>query len=305
MLNVDLAKSPRVGLKLLRVGSCRHSERITMRGGTLAAATFPALVALILHPKEGPILWDTGYSPYFDQATRAFPERLYRWVTPVSLPHDQTLEVQLRQHGLSRRDIRLCLISHFHADHIAGLRDLPAARFVAMRGDYQQIATSGRWRGLLHGQLKELLPPDFDARLTFAESLATTALRGPWSRFSHGFDVLGDASILAVHLPGHSAGQMGVLVRDENDRQVFLCADSCWSARAFRELRFPALAARPLMHDWADYKNTIVNLHHLSLEDPHLVILPSHCESSIAAYENSMPRVEVETRTFKVPGAAT
>jgi len=272
-------------LHLLKVGACRHCERVAIRGGRWAAIEFPALAGLIVHPDYGPILFDTGYAAHFMHATTPFPERLYRWVTPVSLPTQQTLTAQLRRFGFALSDIQLCVISHFHADHIAGLRDLPNARFICSAGGYAQMMTAGRIRGLMQGLLPVLLPGDFHARITFAENLAKTTLSTPWQIFGNGIDLLGDGSMIGITLPGHAAGQMGVLLQDQSGRDVFLCADACWSRTAFRELRMPSILARPLMHDWHAYRQTIIHLHTLAERHAELIILPSHCEQSLAAYQ--------------------
>ena len=68
----------RVDLTLFDVGQCRHCERVTLAGGRWGKVTFPSMVALIVHPTEGAILYDTGYAPHFMDATAGFPERLYQ-----------------------------------------------------------------------------------------------------------------------------------------------------------------------------------------------------------------------------------
>ena len=281
--------APRLSIDFLAVGECRHCERITLRGGSLRPATFPSICALITHPSEGAILYDTGYSPRFIEATRPFPERLYRWVTPVRLAESQHLQRQLANRGLRIDDIRICLISHFHADHIGGLRDLPRARFFALRADVVAFAASGRVASLMKGFLPALLPDDFPARLSFADDRPLLSLGKAWSGFGGGFDLFGDGSLLAIPLPGHAAGHMGLLLRDQDDREVFLCADACWSERAWRELRYPSCLARPVMHDWPRYRETLQKLHRLGTDHAELAILPSHCLASLNAYRAGLP----------------
>jgi hypothetical protein len=59
----------RVELHLLQVGRCRHLERVTLRGGRWTTIDFPALASLLIHPTEGPILYDTGYAERFRTET--------------------------------------------------------------------------------------------------------------------------------------------------------------------------------------------------------------------------------------------
>jgi glyoxylase-like metal-dependent hydrolase (beta-lactamase superfamily II) len=112
----------------------------------------------------------------FETATTPFPERLYRWATPVQLPQEQTLETQLRSSGYALTDIRLCLISHFHADHAAGMRDLPNARFIMDAEVSSVLSARSRFALTRHGLLPGLLPEQFRQRLTIAESYPQRAL---------------------------------------------------------------------------------------------------------------------------------
>lgn len=284
----------RLALTLFDVGQCRHCERVTLAGGRWASIAFPSMVALIVHPREGAILYDTGYAPRFLDATARLPERLYRWATPVALPAEQQLETQLAAHGLRPADIRWCLISHFHADHIAGLRDLPNARFVCMREDLDTLRAMPRLRGLRNGWLPALLPPDFDARRHHADDAVARPLPAPWQALGEGHDLFGDGSLFAVALPGHAPRQLGLCLRDAHDRAVLLCADACWSHLAFRERRLPAWPARLVTHDWPAYTRTLARLHTLAREAPDVAIVPSHCQASLDHYraQTSAPRPE-------------
>jgi glyoxylase-like metal-dependent hydrolase (beta-lactamase superfamily II) len=280
-----MMRQPRVELHLLKVGSCRHLERMALRGARWRMTEFPALAALIIHPLEGPILFDTGYARHFEDATASFPERLYRWMTPVDLPPGQTLERQLARFGIGLRDIGRCVVSHFHGDHIAGLRDLPRARIIASQAARADLARRGRWDRLVHGLLPALLPSDLEQRFCAAESSASVATDHAWQELGPAHDLLGDRSLLGVALPGHAAGQLGLLIRDLDDRQVLLAADACWSIRSVHERRLPSRLTALVMHDWGRYAATLAELSRISAAQPESVILPSHCAASLAAYE--------------------
>lgn len=282
--------APRIEVHLLQVGQCRHPEWVTLRGGRWSAAEFPALSALLIHPTRGALLYDTGYATHFDAATARFPERLYRWITPVQLAPAQTLQHQLAARGIALGDVSRVLISHLHADHVAGLRDLPNARFSALRAEIAGLAGLSRLRGLTQAILPALLPADFAARLDYADDAQGIALGPLWAPFDHGYDLLGDRSLIGVPLPGHSRAQMGVLLRDRDDRPLLLAADACWSARAWREQRMPSLLARPLMHNWHAYRATLAGLQAVALRQPELLIVPSHCAETLRAYARSTAR---------------
>lgn len=280
----------RVELHLLRVGRCRHPEWVTLKGGRFAPIDFPAMAALLLHPTAGPILYDTGYAERFREATEPFPERIYRWLTPVRLPAEERLAHQLQRFGLAPEDIQRVLISHLHADHVAGLCDLPQAGFLALRDDV--LGSLGRrgWQAVRRGFLPSLLPADFTQRLTLADERPVVELGPAWAPFERGYDLLGDRSLIGIPLPGHSPAQLGVLLRTPAGRPVLLAADSCWSATAWQEGRLPSIVARPLFADWNRYRRTLAGLRELAGRQPDLAIVPSHCAHTLATFSPEPPR---------------
>ncbi|MCD0252829.1 MBL fold metallo-hydrolase [Xanthomonas campestris pv. campestris] len=275
----------RVSVELLRIGHCRHCGRMVRADGHWHAVEFPALSVLIRHPQRGALLYDTGYAEHFFRATDPLPERLYRWTTPVTLPAQERLQAQLARRDLAPDDIGWCLISHFHADHVGGLRDLPTARFICLHADYAQLRAASRLGGLRRALLPQLLPDDFAQRVQFAEQAPQRALGGAWKGLGVGYDLFTDGSVMAVALPGHVPGQMGLLLRDQHDREVLLCADAVWSSATFASLAWPAWPTRLLMHDWSAFQRTVRVLHGLVQAHPELAILPSHCQPSLDRYQ--------------------
>lgn len=276
-----------VQLHILRAGWCRHLECMADRGGRLAAVEFPALCGLIRHPEHGWILYDTGLAEHFFQATRQLPERLYRSAVPVQLPAAEQLTAQLHSLGIRPADIRYVIISHFHADHIAGLRTFSQAHFIALQADCQHLKQlrTKRWRAALGGHLPALLPDDFTARLQLADASPRCDLPRWMAPFEHGLDLFGDASLVGVPLPGHSAGQLGLFIPDAQGRPAFLVADACWSAPACRAGRLPAaLALWFASDDRRQYQQTFAGVGELLRREPAVAVLPSHCTQAWEAF---------------------
>lgn len=283
------ASFPRTSLTVLRVGHCAHPECLALRSGAWRSAVFPALVGLIRHPDAGALLFDTGYADHFLRATDRLPERLYRWATPVTLPPEECLLPQLARHGLAAHEIRGVFASHLHADHIAGLRDLPRARTWCGDAALRFARGHRRLARLRKATLVDLLPEDADTRLSTIESLPRLSLPPGWAMFGSGFDLLGDGSLRAVPLPGHARGHHGLLLRHEDDREVLLAGDATWRIDAGRTARAPSLATRSLSDDWAAQHATLAALQAvLDTGDDGRVVLPSHCAESYARLPAAM-----------------
>jgi len=268
-----------VSLQLLRAGACRHLECMAMRGGRMLPIDFPALCGLIHHHTRGWILYDTGYADHFFTATERYPERLYRKALPVKLPPNEAMGAQLAKLGLARKDISTVIISHYHGDHIAGLRDYPNARFIALREDTRVLETlrNHPLRATLKAQLHQLLPPDFFLRLDDADGCPMRELPKWAALFEAGFDLLGDGSLLGIPLPGHTNGQLGLFIPNADGRPVFLVADACWSLPACREGRLPSRIAQFVSADSKRYNETFFTLRSLLLKESAIELVPSHC----------------------------
>lgn len=267
--------SIRVKFDLLKVGHCQHPECAALRVGGRRAIDFPALVGLVEHPQRGLMLYDTGYSPHFHEATRRFPECLYRMLTPVTLPPEEELLAQLESRGIRASDIERIFISHFHADHVAGLRDFPQAIFIATRAERTLCERKGRVGRLRRAYLRELLPEDLEQRLQYADTMPQVPLSAAWSPFEAAHDLLGDASILGIDLPGHAASQLGVAFHAEEP--VLLIGDACWKIEGLVRDKKPSRLAYVLFDNSEAYNATFAKLRALHLSARAPLIIPSHC----------------------------
>jgi len=272
----------RTDLHILQAGACLHPAAMARQGAPLSPAVFPALAGLILHPQEGPVLFDTGYDPAFLAATRPFPERLYRWATPVRLEPGEEAASQLSRFGLRREDIRVVVISHFHGDHIAGLGAFPNARFYCASAGLAEVRRPGRLARVRRGVLAGLVPEDLEARARFFEDLPRRALPPHFAPFEAGADLFGDGSLVAVELPGHCPGHWGLALRREDDAYEFLVADSAWSTGAVRDNAPPPALTTAILGETRPYRDTLARLHALWLRNPELCITPSHCPEAAA-----------------------
>ena len=270
----------RVGFRWLERGSCSHPQVMTVAGGSLCAVAFPALVGVIEHPSRGIFLFDTGYDPAFLEATAPFPERFYRWTTPVAIGEAERWKDWLAAHSIDESAIAGTIISHFHGDHVAGMRHLADKPVYCARAGLSALRKSGRIATVRKGMLPALVPDSVDALAMFFEDAPAATLASAFAPFSEGRDILGDGSLLAVELPGHCAGHWGLAFETQEGRPVLLAADAAWSGRSIAERRPPPRITTALLSDTPRYRATLDLLHAAGQNNRELAILPSHCAAS-------------------------
>lgn len=272
-------------LDLMEVGHCRHPAcMVTGRAG-LAVARFPALVARIIHPTEGVFLFDTGYGEGLAHS-RDPVARAYRRLLPYRLAEGEACCHQLAAVGIGRGDIRGIILSHLHPDHAGGLADFPDAGIFMSAEALAGLRTGGWRRRARLGLIGDLFPAGLEARTRVIDSCPSA------SRFLPGLpagaDLLGDGSLIAIPLPGHAPGHIGLLLTAQNGREVLLAADAAWLAACIRDRLEPMAPARAFIADYPAYRRTLHALHDLSLLRPDLAVVPSHCGKAIASLRHEL-----------------
>lgn len=274
-------------INILNAGYCTAPEHIAIHGGRWRTIHFPAMFALLRHPKFGAMLFDTGYSYRFFDETKKFPKRFYRWMTPVTLHEEDLVVNQLATFNLQPRDISHVFISHFHADHIGSIPDLSWSRFVYMPHAFSHLRNLSPSEDMKHAYLRGLIPTDFDSRSQLVDMSKPILLAKEYAPFKTGYDLLGDGSIIGVELPGHALGQMGIFARDDDDKLFFFVADAAWLKRSIVENRPPHKIADLLFPNPAAYRETLGNLQTYYLTHPDTHVIPSHCDETIRAYQSA------------------
>lgn len=270
----------KIEVKLLKIGSCKHPEFTTIKNGHFCNANFPALVGLILHENYGPILFDTGYDDEFFNATINFPERLYRIATPVEFEEKDNIKNQLANHGLKCEDINAVILSHFHGDHIAGLKNFPNAKIFCAKNGLAQMFNGSRFSRTKSGLLNGLLPIDIESRAKFYEDFKISNIDKQFVPFEFGVDLLGDQSLLAVELKGHCQGHWGLIIKgDENP--FFFIGDAAWTIKAIAQNLPPPKFTTALLGQTKPYRETLFALSQLYKNTKgEVAIIPSHCEKT-------------------------
>ena len=105
---IKIKRLTKVKLHLGYAGYCLAKETHTIKGGNNINVKFNALWALIHHPINGYILFDTGYTKRFFEATKKYPNKLYANLTKVVLKKGEEVKEQLKildQYPLKEYDV--------------------------------------------------------------------------------------------------------------------------------------------------------------------------------------------------------
>ncbi len=263
----------KVKLYLNYAGHCLAKENDAITGGRKQKIAFQALWGIIEHPEKGMILYDTGYTDRFFKETRCYPNKIYAKLTQVSISKKEEIKSQLESNNINSQDIQHVIITHFHADHIAGLKDFPNAKIYTSKTALRQVVDIPTCRAFAKGILKGLLPEDLEKRAVLIDEVCSPIED---EVLGTKYDIFGDESLFAVPLPGHAAGQIGILLETKK-KPYFLVADAVWLKKSHEEMILPNSIVKLFFHSWSDYKKSLKKINNFYLKNPDTTIIPTHC----------------------------
>lgn len=222
----------------------------------------PIYAWVVEHP-EGLIVVDTGetsrtaepgyfprWHPYFRLAVRADVR-----------PEDE-LGPAVRRLGLDPADIRWTVMTHLHTDHAGGLEHVMESEILVARAEYEAA------RGLI-GRLRGYLPHRWPSG--FSPTLVDFPSR-PVGAFPATVPLTGAGDVHLVATPGHTAGHLSVLVRDD-DHDVLLAGDTSYTQANLLSGRVDGVSSMGAGEDAAGRTLRQIRAH--ATRRP-LVYLPSH-----------------------------
>ncbi len=196
-------------------------EANTLMYGLSGELTIPMPAFLIEHPR-GLILFDTGLVPAaMDDPVSVYGELAH--LTKIRAEPDQRLDRQIQALGYRLSDVTHVIASHAHFDHAGGLYLFPEAKFYAGRGE-----------------LRFAMWPDYIGAGFFRRADLEATRSFNWHEIPGvDVDLFGDGSIVVLFTPGHTPGELSLLVRLPG-RNVILTGDTVHLRAALEhEIHFP------------------------------------------------------------------
>jgi glyoxylase-like metal-dependent hydrolase (beta-lactamase superfamily II) len=183
----------------------------------------PVPCFLIEHP-QGAVLFDTGLHPQ-TQTDPAGRLGVVSRVFGVEFAAGEEVAARLATLGVDATRVRYLINSHLHFDHTGGNAQIPNARLVVQRREWE----AGRDADQIARQF--YFPHDYE------HGHDTLLVDGE-------HDLFGDGRIVCLPTHGHTPGHQSLRVRlDSGD--VILTGDACYLRRTLEELHLPSVVDDP------------------------------------------------------------
>ncbi|MDT5369080.1 MAG: N-acyl homoserine lactone hydrolase [Mycobacterium sp.] len=183
--------------------------RSYIQTGAAGMVEVPSPAFLVEHPK-GLLLFDTSLDPraYDEDPVSVYGAALADRVKMRALP-GQRPDRQITGLGYRVEDVGRIVVSHMHFDHLGGLPLFPDARVFVGRGEFEA--------GYAPAPIQAGVYRRTDLDYTMGANL----------RYIPGcdVDVFDDGSVVILWTPGHTTGELSLLVRLP-ERNVLLTGDT-------------------------------------------------------------------------------
>ena len=175
----------------------------------------------IEHP-EGVIVVDTGETARVAESgylPRWSP--FFRFAVREAVEPEQEIGPQLQRLGIEPSAVRRVVMTHLHTDHAGGLHHFPDHEILVTRTELEYAAGL---RGRLRGYVNKPWP-------TWFAPTTIDLPPDPLGPFPASLPLTEAGDVRLVPVPGHSPGQVAVVVED-GDHAVFLAGDSSYTQDA-------------------------------------------------------------------------
>ncbi len=275
---------------MFNTGRMRAPHAFVYAGGSWTKQSVLDMAAFVVeHPTQGLVLFDTGLNSRARTDADLYLGWLAAQVTSIDEEGAELPDLMLEA-GLEPADVRMIVLSHMHYDHTGTLEAFPNATVVV--SERERLAAG---QGFINRSA--VVEGDYDG-ITQWRELDYTGGR-PFATFVSHHDLLGDGSVVAVDLRGHTAGSQGLVVRAPG-APILLAGDAVWVEESWRYPAKPSFA-----HDMALWWEQVWRIKKFSQLEPSLIVVPGHDLAVLDRYDSvAMVRHDLQAETVRMGDTA-
>jgi len=246
----------------------------------------PLQFFLIEH-RDGLILFDTGIDPAIVTDKGYIKQAIGRFLLPrifrLHVTEEDRLDHVLAGAGVPVTDIQMAVISHLHFDHAGGIAHIPQADLLVSAREWAILSEP-------HPEYEWILREHIEIPSAKWRQISFEPIDDPlFEGFDGVFDVVGDGSMILLPTPGHTAGSMSMLIRQEGWDPILLVGDLTYETALLEKDIVPGTGNKDaLLASFAKVRQLKERL-------PGLVIVASHDAAAGEA-------VSKATRSAQRPG---
>ncbi|MEQ1508289.1 MAG: N-acyl homoserine lactonase family protein [Myxococcota bacterium] len=259
---LDRSTLPDGTLRILHVGSVQMRERQVVRNGGPDRVEGPISVLLLEHPVQGLVMIDTGYGRRTAADTFDYPGRLPARL--LGLHVTRPAADAIGDLGYTPDDVWHVVLTHGHMDHVGGVEDFPAAEIHADEDEWAACKHSHRLQGYIPAPYlhRDAIPV-----------LWTDEAYGPFPRHA---DLFGDGSVVLLPAPGHTVGELMVLVNLAGG-SVLYTGDAAWVNENWQDPAPKGWIARHVIEsDWREGMDAMWRVKAWTERNPELIVIAGH-----------------------------
>ena len=217
------------------------------------------IYAWVVEHEEGIIVVDTGEtSRVHDRGYHPSWHPFFRLATQFSVKPEDEIGPQLRNLGITPRDVRHVVLTHLHTDHAGGLAHFPDSKiWVAQQELRRASGLGGKLQGYLPHRWPKWWQPEF---IRFEDQ--------PLGPFQQTMPLTKRGDVLIVPTPGHTPHHVSVIV--QGSPSFFLAGDTSYNQQLLLAGKVDGVSP-----DESISHQTSNKIMALAKERP-LVYLPSH-----------------------------
>lgn len=208
-------------MRLIPLEIGRIDAAMKIIDGTDGTVVFPVPSWLIEH-RDGLVLFDTGMHRDLQHSHDRIGEHTAKAFTP-DFDEGEEVSARLAARTIRPSDITHVILSHLHFDHAGGTDEIPDARLVVQRAEWE----SGHDQAMVDRGVYN--PADYDL------GHEVQLLDGE-------HDVFGDRSVVCLPTPGHTKGHQSLRIELESG-PVVLTGDCVYTEALMDAMAVPAMGS--------------------------------------------------------------